>query len=80
MFDGFIALACVIKGKTSHFDLITQAVTKSIMDLSIRHKKPIGNAVITCLNKRQANERLHKGRDAAIAVCDILCRGVSNDK
>ena len=56
-FDGFVALGCVIKGKTPHFDLITQAVTKAIMGLSIKYKKPIGNGIITSLNMKQAKER-----------------------
>ena len=57
VFDGFIVLACVIKGKTAHFDLITHTVTKAIMDLSIKHKKPIGNGIIASLNMKQAIER-----------------------
>ena len=40
-FDGFIALGCVIKGKTPHFDFISQATTNAIMDLSVKSKKPI---------------------------------------
>ena len=56
-YDAFIALGCVIKGKTPHFNLISKAVVNAIMDLSIRNKKPIGNGIITCLNKKQAVER-----------------------
>ena len=76
-FDGFIALGCVIKGKTPHFDLITQAVTKAIMDLSIKYKKPIGNGIITSLNMKQAMERSklkkkNKGIEAADAVISVI--------
>ncbi|SVE55270.1 uncharacterized protein METZ01_LOCUS508124 [marine metagenome] len=60
-YDGFVALGCVIKGKTPHFKLISKAVTNAIMNLSITHKKPIGNGILTCLNKRQALKRLDKG-------------------
>ena len=56
-FDAFIALGCVIKGKTPHFNLISKATTEALMYLSINHKKPIGNGIITCLNKNQALER-----------------------
>jgi len=56
-YDAFVALGCVIKGKTPHFNLISKAVVNAIMDLSIRNKKPIGNGIITCLNKKQAVER-----------------------
>ena len=79
-YEGFIAIGCIIKGQTPNFEFISNAITNAIMNLSITYKKPIGNAVITCLNKKQASERLHKGSDAAKAVCNSLCRGVSNEK
>ena len=71
-FDGFLALGCVIKGETPHFDFISQASTNAIMDLSIINKKPIGNGIITCLNMRQAKARKKKGAEAAKAVTSIL--------
>ena len=71
-FDGFIALGCVIKGQTPHFDFISQASTDAIMKLSIESKKPIGNGVITCLNIKQAIARKKKGAEAANAVLSIL--------
>ena len=71
-FDGFIALGCVIKGQTPHFDFISQASTDAIMKLSINSKKPIGNGIITCLNMKQANARKKKGAEAANAVLSVL--------
>ena len=71
-YDGFIALGCVIKGQTPHFDFISKACTTAIMDLSIINKKPIGNGIITCLNMRQAKVRKKKGVEAAQAVISIL--------
>jgi 6,7-dimethyl-8-ribityllumazine synthase len=71
-YDAFLALGCVIKGKTPHFDFISQAATNAIMDLSIINKKPIGNGIITCLNMTQANIRKKKGAEAAQAVMSIL--------
>ena len=59
-FDGFIALGCVIKGQTPHFDFISQASTDAIMKISINSKKPIGNGIITCLNMKQAKARKKK--------------------
>ena len=73
-YDGFIALGCVIKGETPHFDFISQASTNAIMDLSIKNKKPIGNGIITCLNMRQAKARKKKGAEAANAVISILAQ------
>tara|TARA_B100001057_G_scaffold241421_2_gene241760 strand:- start:3265 stop:3654 length:390 start_codon:yes stop_codon:yes gene_type:complete len=71
-YDGFIALGCVIKGQTPHFDFISQACTNAIMSLSIKSKKPIGNGIITCLNLKQAIARKKKGSEAANAVLSVL--------
>ena len=72
-YDGFIALGCVIKGETPHFDFISQASTNAIMKLSIDSKKPIGNGIITTLNKEQADKRsIKKGGEAAKAVISLL--------
>ena len=71
-YDAFLALGCVIKGQTPHFDFISQASINAIMDLSITSKKPIGNAIITCLNMSQAKARKIKGAEAAKAVVSIL--------
>ena len=71
-YDAFIALGCVIKGETPHFDFISQASTDAIMKLSIDSKKPIGNGVITCLNMKQAVARKKKGAEAAAAVLSVL--------
>jgi len=71
-FNGFIALGCVIKGKTPHFDFISKATTDALMTLSITSKKPVGNGVITCLNKKQAIARGKKGSEAAEAVLSVI--------
>ena len=71
-FDAFIALGCVIKGKTPHFDFISQSSTNAIMDLAINSKKPIGNGILTCLNINQARVRKKKGAEAAKAVVSVL--------
>tara|TARA_Y100001958_G_scaffold143344_1_gene120295 strand:+ start:894 stop:1283 length:390 start_codon:yes stop_codon:yes gene_type:complete len=71
-FDAFIALGCVIKGETPHFDFISQSSTNAIMDLSINSKKPIGNGILTCLNMKQAKLRKKKGAEAARAIVSVL--------
>ncbi len=71
-FHGFIALGCVIKGQTPHFDFISQASTNAIMNLSLESKKPIGNGIITCLNMKQAIARKKKGAEAANALKSVL--------
>ena len=71
-YDAFLALGCVIKGETPHFDFISQSTTNAIMNLSVNSKKPVGNGIITCLNMRQAKARKKKGAEAAKAVISIL--------
>ena len=77
-YNGFVALGCVIKGETPHFDFISKSSIDGIMNLSISYKKPIGNGILTCLNKSQAVKRSEikgskrKGREAAKAVISVL--------
>ena len=71
-FDGFIAIGCVIKGKTAHFELISKSVIDGIMDISIKSKKPLGNCILTCFNYNQAVARKDKGKEAALAINSIL--------
>ena len=75
-YDGFIALGCVIKGKTPHFDFICNATFVSLSNLSTESKKPIGNGIITALNMSQAKKRSHlKGKEAANAVLEVIKNG-----
>ena len=71
-YDAFIALGCVIKGETPHFDFISSTSIQAIMNLSVDSKKPIGNGIITCLNMQQAKARGEKGKEAAKAVISVL--------
>ena len=79
-YDGFVALGCVIKGQTPHFDYICSSVFNSILSISTNFGKPIGNGIITALNNNQAKNRSvtsgknkpNKGSEAANAVIMIL--------
>ena len=71
-FDAFVALGCVIKGQTPHFDFISKAATDAIMQLSINNNKPIGSGILTCLNMKQAQARKKKGAEATKAILSIL--------
>ena len=71
-FDGFVAVGCVIRGKTAHFDLISRSVIDAIINISIDSKKPIGNCILTCFNYKQALARKSKGKEAALAINSIL--------
>ena len=82
-YDAFIALGCVIKGETPHFEIISKTTINTIMNLSVKFKKPIGNGIITCLNKKQALDRAdltkrNKGGEAARAVLSVL--GILKDE
>ena len=82
-FDAFVALGCVIRGQTPHFNLLCSSLFNSILSLSIKYNKPIGNGVITALNLSQAKQRSkrtnsnksNKGSEAANAVISILKNG-----
>ena len=71
-FDGFVAIGCVIKGKSAHFDLISKSVIDAIMYISIDCKKPVANCILTCFNYKQALERKNTGKEAALALNSIL--------
>jgi len=76
-YDAFVALGCVIKGQTPHFNFISHSSINAIMNLSILHNKPIGNGILTCNNEKQAIERSNpfkknKGGEAANAIISIL--------
>lgn len=71
-----LALGCIIKGQTPHFDFISSSISNSIMDLSIKYSLPIANGVLNCLNKKQAKLRSspkkNKGAEAAKALLSVL--------
>ena len=75
-FDAFVAIGIIIKGKTHNFESISQAITNGLIQLSIKHKKPIGNAILTCYSKDQTEERIHKGQEAVKAVLSVLNKKV----
>ena len=76
-YDGFLALGCILRGETYHFEIISNEVTRKIMDLSIDIGKPIGFGILTCENLAQAIQRSgpnnkNKGIEAAKACENLL--------
>ena len=76
-YDGFIALGCIIKGETYHFEVISNETTRKIMDISVDNLLPIGLGILTCYSLEQANIRSdvnkkNKGREAALACISLL--------
>jgi 6,7-dimethyl-8-ribityllumazine synthase len=75
--DGVIALGCVIQGETRHFEFICQAVAQGIMDVSLRHHRPVIFGVLTPDTQAQAQDRAggrygNKGEEAAVALLEML--------
>ena len=76
-YKGFIALGCVIRGETYHFDLIANECTRKIMEISNKNLKPIGFGILTCENIQQAKLRSdvrkkNKGKEATNACIELL--------
>ena len=76
-YDGAVALGCVIRGETIHFEIVSQLSARGLMDLSVARKMPIGNGIITVDNETQAWARARvedqdKGGDAARAALSLI--------
>ena len=77
LFDGFVALGCVIRGETYHFEIVANESSRALTDLSINYSIPIGNGILTVSNKDQAIRRsdpnqLNKGAGAAQACLSLI--------
>lgn len=76
-FDAFIALGCILRGETSHYDIVCNESARGLTLLSVDYDLIIGNAILTCETEEQAQERadparLNKGRDAVAAVVSLI--------
>ena len=76
-YDGYLALGCVIRGETSHYDHICNEVARGINELAIRHMAPVGFGVLTVETMEQARRRAdpagrNKGREAAVACLKMV--------
>ncbi len=77
IYDGFVALGCIIKGDTYHFEIIANETARKIMDLSVEQLVPIGLGILTCYDLEQAKIRSNinkknKGREAALACIKLI--------
>jgi 6,7-dimethyl-8-ribityllumazine synthase len=77
IFDGYLALGCVIRGETYHFEIVANESSRALSDLSINYSIPIGNGILTVSNKEQAIVRsdpnqLNKGAGAAEACLSLI--------
>lgn len=70
-YDCLVALGCVIRGETPHFDYVCKMVQEGVLRVSLEYEKPIGFGIITALNQAQADARKHFGADAAAAALEL---------
>ena len=71
-YDALIALGCVIRGETYHFELVANESAAGVTRVSLDHQVPIANAILTVENEAQARERAgEKGRDAARVAVEM---------
>ena len=76
-YDGYVALGCVIRGETTHYDYVCQESARAIMDLAVNQQLAIGNGIITVENEDQAwarasKDKKDKGGFAANAVLQMI--------
>ena len=75
-YDAVIAVGCIIKGKTDHYEFIANAITNSLLSISVNHRIPVTNTVLTCSSLKQATDRsskkLNRAREAVLAALSVL--------
>lgn len=76
-YDAVVALGCVIRGETSHYDIVANESARAVMDLAIQHRVPIGNGILTVDTPDQAKQRANpdgsdKGGFAARAALALV--------
>ncbi len=76
-YDAFVAIGCIVKGETAHWEHLSSAVISSLMDLAVKGRKPIGLAVLTVGSIEQGLNRAggkfgNKGEEAAEAVLSLI--------
>jgi 6,7-dimethyl-8-ribityllumazine synthase len=75
-FSGALALGCVIRGETTHYEIVSENANHWLMELAVRHAIPLGNAILTCETKEQALERARGGRAGKGGDAARACLGV----
>ena len=75
-YDGYVLLGCVIRGETSHYEIVANESARAIMDMSVRHLMAVGNGILTVENEAQAWARAgvkekNKGGAAAAAAFEM---------
>jgi 6,7-dimethyl-8-ribityllumazine synthase len=86
-YEGLVALGCVIRGETYHFEIVANESSRALAELSLSRRLPLGNGILTVENEEQAlvradPKRGDKGADAALAALELmrLARGLRGEK
>ena len=73
VYEGCIALGCIIKGETYHFEIVSNETNSGLMNVAIKHSFPLGNGIITAYNYDQALKRsFDKGKEATLACYELM--------
>jgi 6,7-dimethyl-8-ribityllumazine synthase len=75
-YSGAVALGCVIRGETSHYDIVCNNANHWLMEIAIRNDVPVGNGILTVENEEQALARAQGGRDSKGAEAARACLGL----
>ena len=70
-FDALVAVGCVIRGDTYHFDIVANESARGVMDVALEFGIPIGNGILTTEDEAQARARLDKGAEAVQAALEM---------
>jgi 6,7-dimethyl-8-ribityllumazine synthase len=70
-FDALVAVGCVIRGDTFHFDVVASESARGVMDVALEFGLPVGNGILTTENEQQAMARLDKGAEALRAAVEM---------
>jgi len=70
-YDALVALGCVIRGETPHFDYVCKMAQEGVLRVSLEHNIPIGFGVLTVNDLAQAKARIHLGGEACVAALEL---------
>ncbi len=70
-YDFLVALGCIIKGETPHFDYVCKMAQEGVLEVMLEDDIPVGFGVLTVNNIKQAKERIHVGGEAALAALEL---------
>lgn len=75
-YDAVVAIGCIIKGKTDHYEFIANAITNALLSISVDKRIPVSNTILTCSSLKQAahrsSKKLNRAREAVLAALSVL--------